>query len=517
MHAPPTDRLLELAAINRAIAAATDYDALLRLVVERTAHFLDAEAALVVLADERGRAGIPASRGVDPEKARAFAAPFDDSVGVRICEMLGCTSDRLLAAPVIEGGTARGFLAVFRRPSPARGDDSALLSALADHVAIALGNAMHLRRLEQALEALRDADRRKDEFLGMLSHELRNPLSPIRTSIFLLKRAEAGSEDAAYARGVIERQTEHLTRLIDDLLDMTRIARGKLTVAREPIDVAGVVRRAADDHRSMLRDRGLEISVDIPGEATWALGDATRLAQVVANLLDNAAKFTPSGGRVDLSVRPSETTIELRVRDDGEGIDPSLGERVFEPFVQTEQNVARTLGGLGLGLALVKAVVELHGGTVRAESEGSGKGAEFIVSLPRVAARTAVAPPAAATRQHNAGKHVLVVDDNRDAADSLARLVEIFGHRTSIAYDGPSALEMARASIPDVILCDIGLPGMNGYELARALRAAIDGAPRLIAVSGYARAEDVRRAIEAGFDAHVAKPPDPAEINRLLA
>jgi signal transduction histidine kinase len=517
MRPPPTHRLLELAAINRAIAAATDYDTLLRLVVESTARFLDAGITLVVLADERGRATIPAALGLAPEKARAFDAPFDEAIGLRICELTGCAAERFLAAPVIEGGAVRGFLAVFRRVLSAGEDESALLSALADQVAIALGNAIHTRRLEQALEALREADRRKDDFLGMLSHELRNPLSPIRTSIFLLKRAEAGSEDAAYARGVIERQTEHLTRLIDELLDMTRVARGKLTVAREPTDVSQIVRRAADDHRSMLCDRGIEVSVEMPGQAAWVLGDATRLAQVVANLLDNAAKFTPAGGHVAVTVRVLESNIEVRVRDDGAGIDPSLGERVFEPFVQSAQTLARSAGGLGLGLSLVKAVVELHGGTVQVESAGSGKGSEFIVCLPRIGAHTTATTPAAAARQQICGKRVLVVDDNRDAAESLARLVALFGHTTSIAHDGPSALEMARASVPDVILCDIGLPGMSGYDVAHALRAEVDGKPRLIAVSGYARPEDVRRAIEAGFDAHVAKPPDPAEINRLLA
>ena len=516
MRNQPVERLVELVAINRALASATDHRALFRLVVERTAEFLDADAAMLLLADERGRATIPASLGIAADKLRAFDEPFDESLGRKICRLIDCTPERFLASPVIDAGVVRGFLAIFRRQAPSGESEGALLAALADQVAIAVGNVMHTHRLEKALAALRDADRRKDEFLGMLSHELRNPLAPIRTSIFLLNRSAPGSESAAYARQVIERQTEHLTRLIDDLLDMTRIARGKVTVERQQVDVSQVVRRASDDHRAMLAERSLQLSVDIPSEEIWVVGDATRIAQVIANLLDNAAKFTPPNGKVSVSLRATDSTVEIRVRDTGAGIEAQLLEQVFEPFVQSDQTLARTRGGLGLGLALVKAIVQLHGGTVSVSSAGPGQGSEFVVGLPRIAAQAAVAMPTAATRPQENPKRVLVVDDNRDAAQSLAQLVALFGHTPLIAYDGPSAVDIVKKGAPDVVVCDIGLPDMSGYEVAKVLRAESARKMRLIALSGYAQPEDIRRAIEAGFDIHLAKPADPGEINRLL-
>jgi PAS domain S-box-containing protein len=379
------------------------------------------------------------------------------------------------------------------------------------------------RRAEQALrganEQLREAARRKDEFLGMLSHELRNPLAPIRNSIYILRRAEAGSEQAARAQGVIERQTEHLTRIVDDLLDVTRIARGKFELRRSWVDLREVVSRAAEDFRLLFRDRGVAFEVAVPDEKLWADLDATRISQAVGNLLHNASKFTRPGDTVRISLETSAEQAVIRVRDSGAGIDPALLPSVFEPFVQGERTLARTEGGLGLGLALVKGMAELHGGTVRASSAGKGQGAELVVSLPlplpsRAAADARGTPSAP---RAEGGRRVLVVDDNADAAESLAELAAFFGHSVEIALDGPAAVAKARASPPDLVLCDLGLPGMTGYEVARALRAACGPGIQLVAVSGYAQPEDVRRAIEAGFDAHVAKPPDPAEIERLLA
>ena len=365
--------------------------------------------------------------------------------------------------------------------------------------------------------ALREADRRKSEFLGMLSHELRNPLAPIRTSLHVLDRAVPGGPQARRAREVVDRQVAHLTRLVDDLLDVTRVSRGKVELRRTTLDLAALVRRASEDHRALLEGDGVALAVHAPAERIPVHGDEARLAQIVGNLLQNARKFTPAGGRVDVSVAREGGTARLSVRDTGAGIDPEFLPQLFQPFLQGKQTLARSEGGLGLGLALVRGLAELHGGAARAASEGRGRGSEFTVELPLAPA----APDARAAPSRAAGRgrslRVLVVDDNRDAAESLAELVELFGHEVEIALDGPSAVAQAAAHRPEVILCDIGLPGMDGYQVARSIRAAHDGAVRLVALSGYAQPEDVQRAAEAGFDAHVAKPADPDRLERLLA
>jgi CheY-like chemotaxis protein/two-component sensor histidine kinase len=378
------------------------------------------------------------------------------------------------------------------------------------------GTCTDIHDQKLAEESLREADRRKDEFLGMLSHELRNPLAPIRNSTYILRHAAPGSEQARRAQGVIERQVEHLTNLVDDLLDVTRIARGKIELRRARIDLRDVTRRTAEDFHWVMEDRGVVFRTVVPEAKLWADADATRIAQVIGNLLHNAAKFTRRGDDVTLSLAEHGGEAEIVVRDTGAGIDPALLPRLFQPFVQGERTLARSEGGLGLGLALVKGITELHGGTVRVESAGTGKGAEFIVRFPLVEA--AAMQDGAKARVHgvNGGRRVLVVDDNADAAESLADIVGMLGHAVEVAYDGPSAIEKARACPPDVVLCDIGLPGMSGYEVARALRDGGNGM-QLFAVSGYAQPEDVKKAIEAGFDGHLAKPLNLEDVERLLA
>ena len=371
--------------------------------------------------------------------------------------------------------------------------------------------------LKRAESELREADRRKDEFLAMLSHELRNPLAPIRNSTYLLQRAATGSEQARRAQGVIQRQTEHLTRLVDDLLDVTRIARGKIELRRVQVDLRDVVLRAAEDFRLLLDERGVAFHLKVPAAKVVADADPTRLTQVVGNLLHNAAKFTRRGEEVTLSLAVVDGFGEIGVRDTGAGIDPELLPSVFDAFVQGARTLARTEGGLGLGLALVKGITELHGGSVRGESGGIGQGTEFVVRLPLLHRAVAPdAPAASAPQVCERGRRLLVVDDNRDAAESLADILRWLGHAVEVAYDGPSALEMVRANPPEVVLCDLGLPGMSGYEVATALRREGLSGTRLIAVSGYAQPEDVSRALEAGFDAHVAKPCDPEQLARLL-
>jgi PAS domain S-box-containing protein len=379
-------------------------------------------------------------------------------------------------------------------------------------IAVFFRDVSDIKRTERAL---READRRKDEFLGMLSHELRNPLAPIRNAIYILNHADAAGDQARRARAIIQRQTEHLTRLVDDLLDVTRIARGKIELRRERADLAALVRRTADDFRSVMDHRGVALTVNVPDRAVWAEADPTRVAQVFGNLLGNAAKFTGRGGRVVVTLATTGESAEVRVRDTGIGIEPALLPHVFEPFVQSDRSLARTQGGLGLGLALVKGIVELHGGSVDAESAGVGTGAELIVRLPIVS--PAVPARGAATAAERHGRRVLVVDDDEDSAESLAQLIELFGHTPEVVYDGPTALERARDNPPDVVLCDIGLPGMSGYDVARALRAQSPPNLQLIALTAHAQPDDLRQALEAGFDTHVAKPADPETIQRLLA
>jgi PAS domain S-box-containing protein len=364
--------------------------------------------------------------------------------------------------------------------------------------------------------ALREADRQKNQFLGMLSHELRNPLAPIRNSLFLLEHAEPTGQEAHRAREVINRQVGHLTRLVDDLLDVTRITRGKVELRRVELDLGALVRRTADDYRRMMQDRGLELAVELGGGLV-VNGDETRLAQIFGNLLSNAAKFTPAGGRVTIAAHAQGGAAVVRVRDSGPGIAPDVLPSIFEPFTQAKQTLARTEGGLGLGLALVKGLVILHGGEVKVVS-GSG-GAEFIVRLPLAVKRERPAAPstaparAAAPASH---RRVLVVDDNEDAAETLAEMVRMLGHDVEVAYDGPTAVRRAGKYHPDLVLCDIGLPGMDGYEVAHELRAAHGHDVRLVALSGYAQPEDVATAMEAGFDEHVAKPADPQRLEQLL-
>jgi len=371
---------------------------------------------------------------------------------------------------------------------------------------------------KRAEQALREADRRKDEFLAVLSHELRNPLAPIRNSIFLLERFPAGGERARHALGVIDRQTTHLTHLVDDLLDVTRITRGKLQLELARVELGAVVRRTAEDYEESFKAAGVGLELR---ETAWSMAlqaDATRIAQIVGNLLGNAVKFTPRGGRVEVLLEREGPEAVLHVCDNGIGIEPEVVERLFQPFSQAAQSLERARGGLGLGLALVRGLAELHGGTVSVRSEGKGRGAEFIVRLPlgtEPAEARAVAPAAAAPARP---RKVLIIEDNVDAAESLQEMLALAGHDVHLAFDGPSGIAAARRLLPEVILCDIGLPGMDGYEVARTLRADPGlRQARLVALTGYALPEDRRRAQEAGFDHHVAKPPRPEVLDKILA
>lgn len=378
-------------------------------------------------------------------------------------------------------------------------------------------------QLRQRANELAEAARRKDEFLAMLAHELRNPLAPIFNALHVMAQATHDPEAAEKCRQMVERQTRHMARLLDDLLDISRITRGKILLRRDTLDFAELVRDTTEDHRSAIQQTGLSLVMQIPLDPIWVFGDATRLAQVVGNLLNNAIKFTPNGGQITVSVDCDlkGESARLTVKDTGVGIAPEALEEIFEPFTQ-EGRAQPTSGGLGLGLALVQGLIALHGGTVRASSAGPNQGTEITLQIPLSPiphpAQSAVPDFSNEAAPVPSSLRVLVIDDNTDAADTLGEVLSLSGHHVEVAYTGPSGLEAARKIIPQVVLCDLGLPGMNGYEVASELRRSpATATARIIAVSGYGQPEDRRRSQEAGFDLHLTKPVDPAALTRLLS
>jgi two-component system CheB/CheR fusion protein len=378
------------------------------------------------------------------------------------------------------------------------------------------GIAIDITARMRAEEALREADRRKDEFLATLAHELRNPLAPIRSSLEVLREIA----DAPDVYAMLERQVDQMVRLVEDLLEVSRITRGRVELRREAVELADVLRAALETSRPALEAGHHDFELSLPDEPLVVDADPVRLAQVFVNLLDNAAKYTPDGGHVALGAARAGAEVRVWVRDDGVGIPGHVLPRVFEPFTQSAHTLPRAAGGLGIGLALVAQLVDLHGGRIAAHSEGDGRGSEFVVTLP-LAARAALPPSEPAPRAREArpaeGRRVLVVDDNRDAAESLAMLLRTRGVDADVAHDGPSALERVRAQAPSVVLLDIGMPGMDGYEVARRMRA--DTAARdalLVAVTGWGQPDVQSRCEEAGFDQHLVKPVRLEALEALL-
>jgi CheY-like chemotaxis protein/two-component sensor histidine kinase len=372
------------------------------------------------------------------------------------------------------------------------------------------------KRIEQALH---DAGRQKDEFLAMLAHELRNPLAPLRSGVEIVRRA-ATPEARERALDTMSRQLSHMVRLVDDLLDVSRISRGMVELRREPLDLRSALEHALDAVRPLAQSKHQCLEVDVCNEALPLDGDATRLVQVVGNILANASKYTPEGGRIDVSLRRDADDAVLVVCDDGQGIPVGMLESVFELFVQVERTVDRAHGGLGIGLALVRRLVALHGGTVWAHSEGPGHGSTFKVRLPLQTAAVPAhpAPLDTASPAGFAPRRIMVVDDNRDGAENMSELLQLLGHQTQFALDGPTALAQADDFLPDVVLLDIGMPLMSGYEVARQLRARRGGAAMtLVALTGWGTDQDRRDAMDAGFDAHLTKPVDLPQLEALLA
>jgi CheY-like chemotaxis protein/anti-sigma regulatory factor (Ser/Thr protein kinase) len=374
--------------------------------------------------------------------------------------------------------------------------------------------------LRTAEEKLQQASRRKDEFLAMLSHELRNPLAPIRNAAEVMRRIAPADAGISWAREVVERQVTHLAQLVDDLLDVSRITQGKISLKKEPVELGKVIQHSIETARSLIDARRHHLVVNVPSTPIWVHGDFARLSQVIGNILNNGAKYTSEGGRIELSASADRGEAIITVRDNGIGIDGKLLPHVFELFTQGERSLDRSQGGLGVGLTVVQRLVELHLGRVEVKSEGIGKGSLFRVVLPCISE-----VPQAQTGEilaridiSRAGKRVLVVDDNIDAAESIAVFLRLEGHEVRTVSDGPQALAIAQVFAPHVAVVDIGLPGMNGYEVAGRLRQqSAEAAPLLIALTGYGQKEDRIRSVEAGFDHHFVKPADPRTIQSAIA
>lgn len=376
--------------------------------------------------------------------------------------------------------------------------------------------------LRRQTEVLQEADRRKDEFLSMLSHELRNPLAPIYNAVRILGVHSHAPEEIERLREMIERQLGQMIRLVDDLLDISRITRGKIHLRKAPVDLAQVVSTAIEISQPLIAERGHELTVTLPETPLRVYADATRLAQILSNLLNNAAKYTETAGRIDLIAEKVEGEVCLRVCDTGIGISPEMLPRVFDLFLQAESSPDRSQGGLGVGLTLVRQLVELHSGTVEARSEGLGRGTEMVVRLPALPESAPADVPGISGHQlpeSGSGRRlkILIVDDNEDSAESMATLLRFSGHEARTAYDGLSALEEAQTFLPDMMLLDIGLPKLDGYEVARRLRQEPEGdRMMLLAMTGYGQEEDRRRSRDAGFDHHLVKPVDLDKLRGLL-
>ena len=430
--------------------------------------------------------------------------------------------------PLKAGARTVAVLALAERPGARSAADQAMLDELATRAAVAFDNARlywnlkrEMARTKDAEEKLLEAARRKDEFLAMLSHELRNPLAPIRNAAEVMRRIAPADPGIAWAREVVERQVTHLAQLVDDLLDVSRITQGKITLKKEPVELGKVIQHSVETAKTMLESKRHQLVLSVPAMPIWVHGDFARLAQVIGNLLNNGAKYTPEGGRIELSASADRGEAVVIVRDNGIGIDSALLPHVFELFTQGERALDRSQGGLGVGLTVVQRLVELHQGRVEVHSDGIGKGALFRITLPCI---SEVVPAQDAPRAEptaampSGGKRVLVVDDNLDAAESIAVYLRLEGHEVRTVSDGAQAVAIAQVFAPHIAVLDIGLPGMSGYEVARRLAQNGPGGPALlIALTGYGQKEDRARSVQAGFHHHFVKPADPRDIQAAIA
>jgi signal transduction histidine kinase len=461
---------------------------------------LDSHPAPPAGADPQALLG-PATREAAEEAMRRkqFRLWHQDGDAVAIC-------------PLMTGDQVRGALLLSDTAQRFDAGRVALVREVASRASIAMENA-------RLFTAVQDADRRKNEFLAMLAHELRNPLAPIRNAVHIMQGADELPPRLAWARDVIGRQADHMGRMIDDLLDVSRIVQGKVTVKPERLRLSELLERAVEASTPKLETREQQLDVHVPAEPIVLEGDAVRLSQVLSNLINNASKFSPPRCCITVAASFEQGEVRIAVRDPGSGIEPAFLPHIFDLFVQADQSLDRAQGGLGIGLTLVKHLVELHGGRVWANSEGLGHGTEVIVALPGEVCTEAAAPvPADAPRRQapaKAASRILVVDDLAASAETLKMLLEMEGFDVRIANEGPAALAISREFRPDVVLLDIGLPGMNGFEVARGLRAQDESRNALlIALTGYGEAESRSRSTQAGFDFHMVKP---ADVNLLLS
>jgi CheY-like chemotaxis protein len=450
---------------------------------------------------------------LDPAPTTLAIAPLKAGGNDRI--ELGYALQRIAVLPLVARGRKLGALLLALGPS-GRGFDPATLALcedLAARAAISLDNCLLYAKIHEE-------DRRKNEFLAMLAHELRNPLAPIRNAVQILRLPQQMAAKLDWARDVIDRQTRQLVRLVDDLLDVARITQGSIALKIEAVDVASVMRVAEEMARPLIDDREHVLTVIPPDKPLLAHGDYSRIAQILANLLNNAAKYTDPGGRISIGATEEDGEVVFRVTDSGMGIPKDLLGAIFELFTQANRSLDRSQGGLGIGLTVAKRLVEMQDGSVCASSAGPGKGSEFTVRLRRVAPAASTQAVASTPRENgNCNVHrVLIVDDYVDAADSMATLLKIEGQEVSVAQDGEKAIEIARRFKPDVVFLDIGLPGMSGFDVARALRKAPETrACVLVALSGYGQADDHLRSREAGFDHHLVKPVDLSNLQEVFA
>jgi PAS domain S-box-containing protein len=461
---------------------------------------------------------------VSPSCTAWYGRPASEMVGKKIAEVLGQAAfdtvrpyiDRVLSGERVEFEiqvpyqhiASRWVKAVYVPTHDSTGQIDGWVAVLMD--------TTNHHSLE---DALREADRRKDEFLAVLAHELRNPLAPIRNSLHIMRLLVRNDPTADSAAEMMERQVHHMVRLVDDLMEVSRITRGSIELRKERIDLAGIVRSAVETSRPLIDGARHQLLIAVPTEPLTLEGDPVRLTQVIANLLNNAAKYTDAGGQIRLTIRREGDDVSISIQDTGVGIAADMLPRVFDPFVQGARSTIHAQGGLGIGLTLVKRLVELHGGTVEVRSEGGGKGSEFVVRLPLAerAPATDVIERAGRASPALSSQRVLVVDDNRDAAESMRLLLEMLGAQVRVAYSGTEALDMLGTWQPAVVLLDIGMPGMDGHEVARRIR----GQPELrdvtlIALTGWGQAEERRRSESSGFDYHLIKPADVRTLQTLL-
>lgn len=464
---------------------------------------------------------------VNQATERIFAQPWNELHGKSFHELLG-VPDGPEGSPFVRmaGSQNREVIEVTRAGlwlhvavDPLKDRQGALKGAICIVSDVTTRRQME-EELRRRAEELASADRRKDEFLAMLAHELRNPLAPILNCLGLIREEDPGSQDVGLSLAIAERQVKHMARLLDDLLDVSRFTQGKIQLQKSPVDFATVVAHAVEISTPLIEAKKHRLAVNLPDEPVRLKGDPTRLEQVVANLLNNAAKYSEPGGTITLTVAREGDELITRVADTGIGLSADMLGRVFDLFTQADLSLDRTQGGLGIGLTLVRSLVELHGGSVTVHSAGLGRGSEFTVRLPITPPGLTVrepAPPPSTARRMDERLRILVVDDHADSAISLARLLKSWGHQTRVAHDGPTAIQSLCDDDHDLILLDIGLPGMSGYEVAAQMRGR-PGGDRLvlIALTGYGQEQDLRRSEFAGFDRHLVKPVTPDTLQELL-